>query len=330
MSTNKPPFEITYRAIQLHGNIMRKIGEIHSFNSLERLPHLRKQNRIKSIYSSCAIEANSLSLNQVTDIINGKMVIGDGREILEIKNAIRTYDIIEEIDPYDINSVFKVNRLLTENLIDRPGKYRLNPEGVFDGDNCIFIAPPQDLVPGLMNQLYEFINENKDTIPPIILAQIFHYEFVFIHPFQDGNGRTARYLDTAILGKFNKLFYWLPIENEIKKYQDKYYEAIDASNKAGESTIFIEFMLDVIDKTLDYAIMQIKNETINKSIYIEKLLAIMGEGEYLTANEILNRLGLKSKETLRKNYINPALEENLIELEIKDKPTSKNQRYVRK
>ena len=329
MSYDKPPFKITYRAINTYGRIMNKLGEIKAYKSLERLPHLRKQNRIKSIYSSCAIEANSLSLNQVTDIINGKHVIGDKKEILEIKNAIRAYDIIEEINPYDLNSLLKIHSILTNGLIDRPGKYRLNAEGVFDGDKCIFIAPPANLVPSLMENLYLFLNDNKDKIPPIILSAIFHYEFVFIHPFQDGNGRAARYIETAILAKFNEIFYWIPIENEIKKHQTEYYMAINKANSDGESTVFIEFMLDLIDKALDDAIIQIERETIKKSIYVERLINVMSPGEALSANELLERLDLKSKENLRKNYLNPALEAKLIELEIKSKPTSKNQRYIR-
>ena len=323
-------FDITLNMMNRLASITGKLSEIKFYQNLDKLPHLRKQNRIKSIYSSCAIEANSLSLNEVSDIINGIKVIGDEKEIIEVKNAIRAYDIIEEINPYEVNDLLKIHGILTKSLVDRSLMFRLNNEGVFDGDRCIFIAPPPDLVPGLVDDLFGFLNENQDEINPVILSSIFHYELVFIHPFQDGNGRTVRLLQMAILGKYNEIFYYLPIENEIMNCQNEYYETIKKCNLVGKSTYFIEFMLAVIDDTLSKAMIDIKRNTVKKTIYIDKLMKVMKVGEALTSKEILDRLGLKSKETLRKNYLGPAIELDLVELELKDKLSSRNQRYIRK
>ena len=229
-----------------------------------------------------------------------------------------------------MDSLFEIHKILTRDLIEQSGKFRNNSEGVSYGNKIIFVAPPSSLVPKLMNDLYDFINYYKNEIHPIILSSIFHYEIIFIHPFQDGNGRLARFMQTALLGDYNNLFYWLPIENEIKDNQTEYYNVINECNINGNSTLFIEFMLELINKTLDKAIVEINKETVKKSIYVQKLMDVMSVNEPLTANELLERLNLKSKETLRKNYLNPAIEANLIELEIKDKPTSKNQRYIRK
>ena len=214
-------------------------------------------------------------------------------------------------------------------VVNSAGSFRTGNEGVKDeNDNVVFIAPPPHLVDGLMSDLLSWLKKNKDSINPLILSSIFHYEFVFIHPFSDGNGRTVRFWQTAILGKWNKVFYYLPIENHIKDHQDDYYKAISSSHIDGNSNAFVIFMLKMIDSSLEELI---KNTSVysEDSIYVKKLLSIMPIENWLTANEIMDLLGLKSKETLRKNYLNPAIEKGYLILEYPDKPTSKNQRYKR-
>ncbi len=329
MSSYKPLFEINNNIVKLISLIMEKIGKIHSYQSLDKLPRLRKQNRIRSIYSSCAIEANSLTLENVTDIINGKKVIGPEREIQEVKNAIRAYDKIEKLDPFSTEDLKKAHFIMSNYLVDNPGKFRNKAEGVFDGDVCIFMAPPQQFVPSLMEDLFLWLRNNKDTIHPLILSSVFHYEFVFIHPFEDGNGRCARLWQNAILGYYNPLFYWIPLENYIKDNQQEYYNAISKSHINGDSTEFIEFMLNMILKTINSIAEDIDKQNNAVTSYVKKLLDVMETDVPITSKEIMDKLGLKSKEAFRKNYLNPAMELNLVEFEIKNKPTSKNQRYIK-
>ncbi len=323
------PYKITDEMVSLVAKITEKIGTIKHYESLDKFPKLRKQNRMRSIHSSCAIEANSLSIDQVKDIINGKLVVGPQKEIQEVKNAIQAYSIIEQINPFLLSDLLEIHKEMTMYLVNNSGPFRNGEEGVFDGNNCIFIAPPAKYIPQLMSDLYEWVNTNKNIINPLILSSAFHYEFVFIHPFEDGNGRTARLLQSAILGKYYSIFYWLPLEHYIKDYQEEYYKAISDSHIDGESTKFIIFMLEMINKTIDDVSIDLSKQDSHISLYVKKLLDVMEEDIFMTALEIMDLLGLKSKETFRKNYINPAINSGLIKLEFPDKPTSRNQRYVK-
>ena len=218
---------------------------------------------------------------------------------------------------------------MTYLTVDESGEFRKGAEGVFDGDKCIFVCPPPEMVNKLMSDLFKWLNDNKDTIHPLILSSIFHYEFVFIHPFSDGNGRMSRLWQNVILNKWKNIFEYLPIESQIHKYQKEYYDAIMTCNTNGNSNIFIEFMLDMIEKTLDERLNSSLPIIDNENININKLLSIMKENTPMTANEIMDKLGIKSKETLRNNYLDPAIKKELINLTIPDKPTSKNQMYYK-
>lgn len=171
--------------------------------------------------------------------------------IEEVKNAYTAYEHLSKIDPYDIRHLKEFHGMMTKCLVEESGEFRLEEEGVFSGDQCIFMAPPARLVPQLMNELFSWMKEAKETVHPLILSSVFHYEFVFIHPFSDGNGRMARLWHTAILAEWKPVFAYIPIESRIEKFQDEYYEAISNCHAAGESTIFIEFMLAQIDRVLD-------------------------------------------------------------------------------
>lgn len=206
--------------------------------------------------------------------------------------------------------MLKAHQILTWLIEDDNGKYRNHGEGVFDGDKVIFMAPPETLVPKLMNDLFEWLNSDKET-PILIKSCVFHYELVYIHPFSDGNGRTARLWQNVLLKGWNPLFEYVPIESQIKKYQSDYYKSIDICNKKGDSNEFIEFMLKMIDETLDELLQSISKEALNISVQVNKLLEVMDDGIPLTANEIMLRLGIKSKETLRASYLNPSLENGL-------------------
>ena len=325
-----PPFEISNEMLKKVSDIMEKIGKLDSFTNLDKTPYLRKQTKINSVHSSVAIENNPLSLEQVKDVINGKLVIGEQKDIQEVKNAYKAYEMLKDINPYSIDDLKKVHGVMTFLVEEVSGEFRTTSVGVFDDNgNCIFVCPPGDRVNSLMHDLFEWLNENKDTIHPLILSSIFHYEFVFIHPFTNGNGRTVRLWQNSILYKWKDIFEYLPIESKIHKYQDEYYDSIAKCHKNANSNVFIEFMLKMIDETLDEAIstshLPITNETIN----INKLLEVMKSGKPMTATEIMEKLGIKSKETLRGQYLDPAIKQGLVSLTIPDKPTSKNQMYYK-
>lgn len=325
-----PPFEISNEMLKKVSDIMEKIGKLDSFTNLDKTPYLRKQTKINSVHSSVAIENNPLSFEQVKDVINGKLVIGKQKDIQEVKNAYKAYEMLKDINPYSIEDLKKVHGVMTFLVEEVSGEFRTTSEGVFDDNgNCIFVCPPGDRVNSLMNDLFEWLNENKDTIHPLILSSIFHYEFVFIHPFTNGNGRTVRLWQNSILYKWKDIFEYLPIESKIHKYQDEYYNSIALCHKNANSNVFIEFMLKMIDETLDEAIstspLPITNETIN----INKLLDAMESGKPMTATEIMEKLGIKSKETLRSQYLDPAIKQGLVNLTNPDKPTSKNQMYYK-
>lgn len=328
MKNYVPPFSITNKMLLLVSSIMEKIERTNSLKDLDKYPKLRKQNRIKSVHSSCSIEANSLSIDDVYDIINGIIVKGSSKDITEVKNAIKAYDEIEKINPLNEKDLLFVHSLFGENIISQSGKYRIGNEGVFDENgNAIFIAPPPNLVPSLMKDLFTWINDEYKNISPLILSCVFHYEFVFIHPFADGNGRMARYWQNALLSKWKQIFYWLPIENQIYKYQDDYYKAINKSHSDGNSNAFIEFMLSMINKTFEELLINIDQYNNSLSIYVTKLLKTLKKDTWYTSNQILKLLNLKSKETLRKNYIDPAIRNGFLEMEYPGKITSRNQRY---
>lgn len=329
MGDYNPPFTITNSMLSYVAAISEKIGRITIISDMETKPHLRKNNRIRSIHSSLKIEANSLSVEQVRDVINGKLVLGELKEIQEVKNAYDAYERISEINPYSIADLKRFHGIMTKYIVDESGGFRHGEEGVFNGEKCIFMAPPAQLVPQLMIQLFDWMKRVQGEIHPLILSSIFHYEFVFIHPFSDGNGRMARLWHTAILSKWKAIFEYIPIESQIEKFQDDYYNAIAKCHVDGESTFFIEFMLSQIDKILDELSIQIDDNSVQISGNVKKLLEIMDYDIPYTSNKLMEKLGLKSKDSFRRNYLHPAMELNLVQMTIPDKPRSRNQRYVK-
>ncbi len=324
-----PPYQITDKILSLVADISEKIGKITERTNLDSKPHLRKNNKIKSIHSSLAIEANSLSLEEVRDVINGRTVIGKQKEIQEVKNAYAAYEEIGKFDIYNLDDFKRLHAIMTKYIVDESGNFRKGEEGVFNGDKCIFMAPPASLVPEQMQNLFDWMNKAKDTIHPLILAAVFHYEFVFIHPFADGNGRMARLWHTAILAAWKPMFEFIPIESQIEKFQEGYYNAIAQCHIDGESTVFIEFILEQISTVLSEILNSAKYASDNLSEYVKRLLTVMEYDTPYTATAILSLLNLKSKETLRKNYLNPAIQNGLVTMTLPDKPNSRNQRYIK-
>ena len=310
MDRYTPPFTITNNILSLVAAISEKIGRLTVMQNMENKPHLRKNNRIKSIHSSLKIEANSLSLTQVRDVINGKLVLGEAKEIQEVKNAYNAYEKIAEINPYCIEELKKFHGIMTKYIVEESGDFRSGEEGVFNGEECIFMAPPARFVPQLMNELFDWMQEVKDQVHPLILGSVFHYEFVFIHPFTDGNGRMARLWHTAILSKWNPVFEYIPIESQIEKFQDEYYDAIAKCHVEGESTVFIEFMLAQIDDILDELLNQMTNSATDGAEFdangancdadIENnLISILKQNPNITQTELAKELSL-SRRTIQR------------------------------
>ena len=329
MSEYIPPYTISDHMLELVSSISEKLGRITIHKELESKPHLRKNNRIRSIHSSLKIEANSLSLNEVRDVINGRLVLGNQKEIQEVKNAYAAYEKITEINPLSIADLKSIHGIMTYGIVEESGVFRRGDEGVFSGDKCIFIAPPPERVHGLIKDLFSWMKKNEGKVHPLIMAAVFHYEFVFIHPFADGNGRMARLWHTAFLHKWRSVFAYIPLESQIERFQEDYYNAIAKCHVNGNSDIFIEFMLEMIDQILDEVILQVNKANAETSEYVKRMLDQMEYNVPYTSNEIMTRLNLKSKETLRKNYLNPAIELGLVRMTLPDKPKSKNQRYVK-
>ena len=243
-----PPFKITSRILNLVAEISAKIERFAILLEKDTELRLRKANRIKTIHSSLAIEGNELTEGQVRDIINGRNVVAPMREIQEVKNAIATYDLFPTLNPFDEKDLLLAHKTMMQSLVDNPGRWRTSGVGVFGETGCVHMAPPANRVPALMSDLFEWLKNSDDHL--LIRSCVFHYEFEFIHPFIDGNGRIGRLWQSLILSKLHPLFAHLPVENMVFSNQQAYYDAITTSTKAGESTPFIEFMLGEILDTL--------------------------------------------------------------------------------
>ncbi len=243
-----PPFKITSRILNLVAEISAKIERYAIMLEQDTTLRLRKANRIKTIHSSLAIEGNELTEGQVRDIINGKNVVAPFREIQEVKNAIATYDLFPSLNPFNEKDLLRAHHTMMQALVDNPRRWRASGVGVFGETGFVHMAPPADRVPGLMSDLFDWLKNADDHL--LIRSCVFHYEFEFVHPFLDGNGRTGRLWQSLILTQLHPLFAHLPVENMVYSNQQAYYDAITASTAAGESTPFIEFMLGEILATL--------------------------------------------------------------------------------
>lgn len=329
MAGYTPPFNISSEMLTLAASISEKLGELNLYHNLDAKPHLRRSNRIRSIHSSLAIEANSLSLKEVRDVIAGREVLGPRNEILEVKNAYAAYEELSNINPYSIPELKRVHGIMTKDLVEESGVFRSGDEGVFDGEKVIFVAPPPRNVSALMENLFSWMKKEKD-MNPLILSSVFHYEFVFIHPFSDGNGRMARLWQTALLTKWREIFQYLPIESQIEKDQTGYYKAIADCHNAGKSDAFIEFMLRQIDNAFTDILGQASAKEGQISEYVGKLLEVMEYDVPYTSNSLMEKIGIKTKDSFRNNYLRPAMELGLVYMTIPDKPRSRNQRYVKR
>ena len=253
MRNKKPPFEITNRMIDYVAEIAELLGKLNVTDALSSNPTLRRSNRIRTIHGSLAIEQNTLSLEQVTAVLNGKHVLAPPKDIAEVKNAYEIYERLDELDPYSVDDLLTAHGIMTRGLVEESGIFRTRPVGVVDSEGHVlhFGTLPQ-YVPDLIMELLDWVKTSE--VHMLIRSCVFHYELELIHPFADGNGRVGRLWHTLLLSKWNSAFAWLPVESIIHDRQQEYYAAINASNEAGESTEFIEFMLSAIKTSLIEAI----------------------------------------------------------------------------
>lgn len=253
MNNKQPPFQITNTIIDYVAEIAELIGSLSLSNHLSSNPTLRRANRIRTIHGSLAIEQNTLSLEQVTAVINGKQVLAPPKDIAEVKNAYEIYEHMDKLDPYSVDDLLTAHGIMTRGLVEESGVFRSRPVGVVDQEgNILHFGTLPQYVLGLVEELLDWTKNSE--VHMLIRSCVFHYEFELIHPFADGNGRVGRLWHTLLLSRWNPSFAWLPVESIIHANQMDYYAAINASNDAGESTVFIEFMLSAIKASLIEAI----------------------------------------------------------------------------
>lgn len=269
--TMKPPYEITPKILKLLTTISEKIGEVNANFLNKPSPQLRKQNKIKTIHSSLKIEGNTLTEEQITALIENKRVIGPQKDIKEVINAIEIYENLEKYNPLSEKSFLKAHQNLMNNLIENAGKYRKKGVGIVKGTKVEHLAPFYENVPFLMKDLFEYLSDSEEL--ELIKCCVFHYEMEFIHPFLDGNGRMGRLWQTLILMRKYPVFEFLPFETLISKDQEKYYNALSECDKVGKSTKFIEYMLSVIDLSIN-ELLTFNNRTLNEKDRLEYFISL--------------------------------------------------------
>ncbi|MGD9848814.1 MAG: Fic family protein [Desulfuromonas sp.] len=319
MSAYQPPYTITPEILNRVAAISFGLGRLTVLTDQARSLRLRRINRIRTIRGSLAIEGNTLSEAQITAILEGKRVIAPPREVQEVKNALAVYDRFDTWKPEAEKDLLEAHRMLMSGLIDEAGLYRNGGVGVMAGSQVIHMAPPADRVPQLMADLLGWL-ANTDA-HPLIAGSVFHYEFEFIHPFADGNGRMGRLWQSLILARWNPLFADIPVESLIFEHQAEYYQAIQESTRKTDSAPFIAFMLRMILDTVSSSTPEVTQEVAPE---VRLLSVLAGE---MTRQQLKKALGLKDDEHFRKAYLLPALDAGLIEMTIPDKPRSSKQKY---
>lgn len=292
----KYPFQITDKILNDVTEISQLVGKVSTDSKLSNNPTLRRTNRINTIYSSLAIEQNTLSIDQVTAVIAGKRVIAPPKDIAEVKNAYEIYDHLDELNPYSIDSLLFAHSIMMRDLVSESGVFRTRPVGVVDSQgNILHFGTLPRYVPDLTEDLLKWVNNSK--LPMLIKSCVFHYEFEVIHPFADGNGRIGRLWHTLLLSKWNPMFAWIPVESIIHDRQDEYYQAINESNDKGDSTVFIEFMLSAIKDALLETIDDNKtiNTATNKNNYRWNIISdFLNDNDYIMNADVRNLLSVSS------------------------------------
>lgn len=304
MSENyQPPFTMTEEITNLIVEIGEYVGVITTYDAMRQNPILRRENRIKTIYSSLAIEQNTLTLDQVTEVINGKRILGPPQDICEVKNAYEAYERVSSLDPYSIKNLLLAHRIMMKGLVKDAGSFRSGNVGVYAGTALIHAGTPAKYVPDLMKQLFTWLKQSK--YHPLVRSCIFHYEFEFIHPFADGNGRMGRLWQSLILQRWKEVFAWLPVETLVYENQNEYYNILQKADNAGDSTEFVEFMLGMIRNALK----EISEENSGMDVVInvvesvvtneEKIIALLKQDGNMSASMLSVSLGITQRQAQR-------------------------------
>ncbi|MQL48067.1 cell filamentation protein Fic [Photorhabdus khanii] len=320
----QPPFSITVKMIQLVAEISENIGRLSTEQEQAKALRLRRINRIRTIHGSLAIEGNLLDTSQITAIIEGKRVIAPINEIQEARNAILAYEQLQHWHFTSEQNLQEAHSVLMKGLIDNAGRYRNSGVGVMNGEKVIHMAPQANRVSKLMADLFYWLNSTD--IHPLIASCIFHYEFEFIHPFADGNGRMVRLWQTLILNQWNSLFEFIPVESLVYKHQADYYQAINLSTQQADCATFIEFMLSMIRDAILESTHQATHQASHQVTHQVRQLIMALEGE-MNREQLQLALGLKDRSSFRLRYLQPALEAGLIEMSHPEKPSSPLQGY---
>jgi len=322
----QPPYTITPAIIRLISGISEQLGRLSVLEDEKNL-RLRRINRIRTIQGSLAIEGNTLSEAQITAILEGKRVMAPPKDIQEARNAIKAYEQFESWQPTNEKHLLQAHQVLMAGLIDDAGRYRKGNVGVMNGEVVVHMAPPANRVKKLMGDLLGWLTASDQH--PLITSSVFHYEFEFIHPFADGNGRMGRLWQTLILSQWKLLLAQLPVERMIHAHQTEYYQALNLSTLKTDSAPFIEFMLGVILETIESnssgTTLQVSQHVTPQVEMLLKVLA--GIDKPLARNELQSRLSLKDRESFRERYLKPALDQELIEMTLPGKPNSRLQQY---
>lgn len=317
----QPPYTITPAIVSLVADISERVGYLSAVGSEARTLYLRRINRIRTIQGSLAIEGNTLSQEQITAILEGKRVIAPPREIQEVRNASKVYDLLQKWQSASKKDLLAAHEMLMLGLLDAPGRFRSGGVGIMAGQQVIHLAPPADRVTYLMRDLLGWLASTKEH--PLIASSVFHYEFEFIHPFGDGNGRMGRLWQTLILGQWNPLFAHIPVESLVHQHQKEYYAALNASTAKADCAVFIEFILSMVQQAVNEG--QTPQVTPQVAPQVERLLAaLVGE---MSRDQLQKAIGLQDRKSFRALYLAPALAAGLIEMTIPDKPNSRLQKY---
>lgn len=308
-----PPFKITSKILSQVSDIVELLTDIKHIHANLNTPKLRKKNRIRSITGTLQIEGNSFTQEKVTDVIDGKRVLGTTRELAEVQGAIKAYDSLDSFNYKNIEDLLASHKILMNELLNNAGNFRSGDVGVYGKDGVSHVAPPANLVHNLMGELFEWLESTNEH--PLIVSCVFHYEFEFIHPFSDGNGRVGRLWQTVILNSYKNIFSLLPIESIVKENQSNYYKALEDSGSLGESTPFIEFMLDIILKTLKEVEKENKNVPTNVPRNVPKkrlddIIKLIKKNKEITTIEIATIL--KTTDKTIKRDIQKLKEQNII------------------
>jgi len=287
----KPPYQITEKILKLVVEISEYLGEINAIHLYKPPAELRKKNRIKTIQSSLEIEGNTLTESQITALLNDKRIIAPQKDILEVQNAIKVYQQLNDFDPNNLKDLEKAHAILMHGLIDDAGKLRTKNVGIVKGVKVAHVAPRGVMIKGLMNDLFAYLKTDTEIL--LIKSCVFHYEFEFIHPFTDGNGRMGRLWQTLILMQKYPVFEYVPVESLIKENQEAYYEALSISDKVGHSTMFIEFMLQIIVQALKN-LLQTQNRTLSTQDRIELYKTIIDKTEFSRKDYLANFKNISS------------------------------------